>query len=138
MRNSESCSLIERPNVLLPQELRVGTSIRLESVTYFYPPTRCNQNHFAPLLIIQPNMKTLIIEDERPAAKRLEKLLDNPPEKQDKELYTFYKRMCRERQHLFVFLFMKEVLSDNNASERAIRNISLNKKYQANLNLKML
>ena len=58
----------------------------------------------------------------------LEKLLERPPDKKHKELYTFYKRMCRERQHLFTFLFIQDVPPDNNASERAIRNIKVKQK----------
>jgi transposase len=59
---------------------------------------------------------------------RLESLLKNPPDSKHKKLYTFYKRMCRERQHLFIFLFIQEVPPDNNASERAIRNVKVKQK----------
>jgi transposase len=59
---------------------------------------------------------------------RLERLLEKPPDKDKKELYTFYKRMCRERQHLFTFLFIQDVPPDNNASERAIRNVKVKQK----------
>jgi len=55
-------------------------------------------------------------------------LLDNPPDKKHKKLYTFYKRMCRERQYIFTFLFIEKVPSDNNASERAIRNVKVKQK----------
>lgn len=58
----------------------------------------------------------------------LESLLARPPDKKHKELYTFYKRMCRERQHLFTFLLIEDVPADNNASERAIRNIKVKQK----------
>lgn len=58
----------------------------------------------------------------------LEYLLDNPPDKKHKELYTFYKRMCKERQHVFTFLFVADVPPDNNASERAIRNVKVKQK----------
>jgi transposase len=58
----------------------------------------------------------------------LERLLDRPPDKKHKELYTFYRRMCRERQHLFTFLFVQNVPPDNNASERAIRNVKVKQK----------
>ncbi len=51
-----------------------------------------------------------------------------PPNKKRKELYTFYKRMRREQQNLFVFLYTLEVPADNNASERAIRNIKVKQK----------
>lgn len=59
---------------------------------------------------------------------RLEGLLDRPPDKGLKELFTFYRRMCRERQQLFTFLFLPGVPPDNNASERAIRNIKVKQK----------
>lgn len=59
---------------------------------------------------------------------RLERLLDDPPNKENKELYTFYKRMGRERPHLFTFLFIENVPHDNNASERAVRNIKVKQK----------
>ena len=36
--------------------------------------------------------------------------------------------MCRERQHLFTFLFIEDVPPDNNASERAIRNVKVKQK----------
>ena len=60
--------------------------------------------------------------------KRMEYLLENPPDQKHKELYTFYKRMCKERQHLFTFLFIADVPPDNNASERAIRNVKVKQK----------
>lgn len=59
---------------------------------------------------------------------RFEFLLNNPPNKTQKELYTFYKRMLREKQHIFTFLFIEDVPSDNNASERAIRNVKVKQK----------
>ncbi|MDF1517253.1 MAG: transposase, partial [Lutibacter sp.] len=58
----------------------------------------------------------------------LEYLLDNPPDQKHKELYTFYKRMCKERQHIFTFLFIADVPPDNNTSERAIRNVKVKQK----------
>ena len=59
---------------------------------------------------------------------RLENLLDQPPDKIYKKLYSFYKRMRRESQHLFTFLYLEEVPPDNNASERAIRNVKVKQK----------
>lgn len=38
---------------------------------------------------------------------RFERLPEDPRDKENKELYTFYKRMLREKQHLFTFLFIK-------------------------------
>lgn len=59
---------------------------------------------------------------------RLETLLEAPPSKSDKELYTFYKRIYREKKHLLNFLFIEGVPPDNNASERAIRNVKVKQK----------
>jgi len=59
---------------------------------------------------------------------RFDFLLNNPPNQKQKELYTFYKRMLREKQHIFTFLFIENVPPDNNASERAIRNVKVKQK----------
>lgn len=59
---------------------------------------------------------------------RFDKLLGTHPDKKQKELYTFYKRMLRERNNIFTFLFIPDVPPDNNASERAIRNIKVKQK----------
>jgi len=55
-------------------------------------------------------------------------LLEKPPNKDQKEFFTFYKHICRERQHLSTFLFIKDVPSDNNGLERAIRNVKVKQK----------
>lgn len=59
---------------------------------------------------------------------RLEELLEQPPQNNNKELTTFYKRMCRERQNLFTFLFVIGVPCDNNGSERTIRMVKVKQK----------
>lgn len=59
---------------------------------------------------------------------RFEDLTNAPADKNDKELYSFYKRMLKERNTLFTFLFFKEVPADNNASERAVRNLKVKQK----------
>ena len=68
--------------------------------------------------------------DVRRAAilRRRERLLERPPDKGHRELFTFYKRICREKKSLFTFLFIENVPPDNNASERAIRNIKVKQK----------
>lgn len=58
----------------------------------------------------------------------LTRMLDNPPDKIHKELYTFFKSMVREKQNLFIFLFLENVPPDNNGSERAVRNIKVKQK----------
>lgn len=59
---------------------------------------------------------------------QFEKLLATPPNIDDKELYTFYKRIGREKEFIFTFLKIEEVPPDNNASERAVRNIKVKQK----------
>lgn len=78
--------------------------------------------------------KEEVFESEQYIRKRasiiqeLQQLLEQPPDKDHKELHTFYKRMRREQEYLLVFLFMENVPADNNASERAIRNLKVKQK----------
>lgn len=58
----------------------------------------------------------------------LEYLITNPPDVKQKELHTFYKRIKREHQYILTFLFLEDVPPDNNASERAIRNVKVKQK----------
>lgn len=60
--------------------------------------------------------------------REFEDLLKNAPSKDDKELITLYKRMVRDKNNLFNFLFIPEVPPDNNASERAIRMVKVKQK----------
>lgn len=59
---------------------------------------------------------------------RLETLLQEPIPRHMKEVCTFQKRMVRYKNYLFTFLHYPEVPPDNNASERAIRNIKVKQK----------
>lgn len=58
----------------------------------------------------------------------LEYLLNSPPNQKHKELYTFYKRMQKENQHIFTFLFIADVPPANNVLERAARNVKVKQK----------
>ncbi len=60
--------------------------------------------------------------------KRLDRLLDYKINKNKKELYAFQKRMIKYRNYIFTFLYHPKVPADNNASERAIRNIKVKQK----------
>ena len=65
----------------------------------------------------------------------MEQLLKYPPDKKQKELYTFYKRMEKEKQNLFTFLFIEDVPPDNNGSERSVRNIKVKQKISGQFKL---
>lgn len=68
------------------------------------------------------------LSERQAIIQNLDYLVDNPPDKKHKKLYTFFKRMCKEKEHLFTFLFVPKVPPDNNASERAIRNVKVKQK----------
>jgi transposase len=59
---------------------------------------------------------------------RLKILLNYVLNKNDKELVTFQKRLVKYRHYIFPFLYRPQVPPDNNASERAIRNIKVKQK----------
>ena len=59
---------------------------------------------------------------------RLKILLDYPLDKNDKELITFQNRLIKYQGYLLTFLYYPKVPPDNNASERAIRNIKVKQK----------
>lgn len=58
----------------------------------------------------------------------LTKLLENGIDKKRKESITFQKRLIKYRSFIFTFLYHPEVPPDNNASERAIRNVKVKQK----------
>jgi len=57
-----------------------------------------------------------------------QQLLDQSPGQKYKELHSFYKRIIKYKDHVFPFLYHQNVPPDNNASERAIRNIKVKQK----------
>lgn len=60
--------------------------------------------------------------------KRLDFLISIELPKDKKELIRFQNRLRKHRKHLFTFLYRPEVPPDNNASERAIRNVKIKQK----------
>lgn len=60
--------------------------------------------------------------------KKLSLLLQTQIPENMKEVCTFQKRIIRYKDYLFTFLYYHEVPPDNNASERAIRNIKVKQK----------
>lgn len=59
---------------------------------------------------------------------RMDKLLALPIEPDHKEAVSLQKRLFKYRQSLLTFLYHQKVPPDNNASERAIRNIKVKQK----------
>jgi transposase-like protein len=59
---------------------------------------------------------------------RLKILLDHALNKSNKELVAFQNRLVKYRHYIFPFLYHPKVPPDNNASERAIRNIKVKQK----------
>jgi transposase len=59
---------------------------------------------------------------------RLDFLINYKLDKSHKELITFQKRLIKYKNYLFTFLYHPKVPPDNNASERAIRNIKVKQK----------
>ena len=59
---------------------------------------------------------------------RLNLLLEEPIDKKYPLACTLQKRLIKYREHIFTFLYIPNVPPDNNASERAIRNIKVKHK----------
>ena len=59
---------------------------------------------------------------------RLDRLLEYKLPEKNKELIRFQNRLRKHREFLFTFLYNPNVPPDNNASERAIRNIKVKQK----------
>lgn len=59
---------------------------------------------------------------------KMSALLDRPLPEKHKDLRAFHKRMIKYRDYVFAFLHHNGVPPDNNASERAIRNVKVKQK----------
>ena len=57
--------------------------------------------------------------------KRLDELLADDLENQEVKVKTFHKRLLKYKFFLLTFLYQEGVSPDNNASERAIRNVKV-------------
>jgi transposase len=67
-------------------------------------------------------------EPRKSIHRRFVRLLNKKLPDKSKEMITFQKRLLRYRDYVFTFLIKEEVPADNNASERAIRNIKVKQK----------
>lgn len=68
------------------------------------------------------------LEERAALEAKLWRLLEEEIPEEHVEVNTFQKRIIRYRRYLFTFLYHPEVPPDNNASERAIRNIKVKQK----------
>jgi len=59
---------------------------------------------------------------------RFTELLAEPPDPKSKKAVAFYRRIQKNKDHIFTFLDHHGVPPDNNSSERAIRNIKVKQK----------
>jgi hypothetical protein len=66
--------------------------------------------------------------DRRLILAHFTKLLAEPPDPKSKKAVAFYKRILKNKDHIFTFLDHHGVPPDNNSSERAIRNIKVKQK----------
>ncbi len=90
------------------------------------------KNLFQSALDLKRNMNAADYYVHNPKKNSIEKRLDillsaDLPDKH-KELVAFQNRMIRYRSYIFTFLYHPKVPPDNNASERAIRNIKVKQK----------
>ena len=61
-------------------------------------------------------------------ADQLDRLLAYEIDKQLPKIKPFHKRLRKNKDYLFPFLYHEKVPADNNASERAIRNVKVKQK----------
>lgn len=91
---------------------------------------------FRELLVDALNLKKKLtriqyfhpLKERTQIEKRLGLLLEQELPTGMKDVQTFQNRMCRYKDYLFTFLHHPDVPPDNNASERAIRNIKVKQK----------
>jgi transposase len=77
---------------------------------------------------IDPDGYGVPIPERDGIKEKLADLLDRPLPEGHKDLRAFHKRMIKYRGYILTFLYHHEVPPDNNASERAIRNVKVKQK----------
>lgn len=78
-------------------------------------------------ILKQESYKFPVTERDR-IKNTLDNLLEEPLAEKQKKLRAFHKRMSKHKEYILTFLDYYNVPSDNNASERAIRNVKVKQK----------
>ena len=68
---------------------------------------------------------------------RLDKLLTESTDGKHKKLKAFIKRLVKNKNHIFTFLYHQKVPPDNNTSEQAIRNVKIKTKVSTHFRTKL-
>lgn len=76
-----------------------------------------SQEHYEHPILERDNIKMALVA-----------LLENPLPEKHKKLRAFHKRMIKHKEYILTFLHHFHVPPDNNASERAIRNVKVKQK----------
>lgn len=77
---------------------------------------------------LNPNDYLKTISGRTVILEKMTALLEIPVPQNWKDLCAFHKRMLKYKDYVFTFLFYEQVTPDNNASERAIRNVKVKQK----------
>ena len=77
---------------------------------------------------LDPHQYADVIPERDDIMERKRELLERPIPDQKNKLRAFHKRLIKYTDYIFTFLYNYEVPPDNNASERAIRNVKVKQK----------
>ncbi|MFH2142420.1 MAG: IS66 family transposase [Bacteroidota bacterium] len=102
-------------------EERYNSSWATEFKLLLYDSLKLKES-LTPADYLQPIFQRTVLENV------LNKLLVDVIPDNMKEVLTFQKRMIKYKNYIFTFLYLLDVPPDNNASERAIRNIKVKQK----------
>jgi len=110
---------LERETKYLEERYKVDWPVRFRAMLI---KAHRLKKQLAPAEYYYPNPLRSDLEKE------LECLLSEQLNPKHKEMISFQKRIIRHRSHIFTFLYHPDVPPDNNASERAIRNVKVKQK----------